>query len=339
MRKMFIPRLSSALALTLVLAACGTDNHEQASKEPKPEPNTISLENKSVQKPLETQVKNGNLGGTYRNAGVDSPLVILVPGSGPTDKDGNGLGFKANSLKFLAEDLASQGISSLRVDKHGMFTSAGAGDPNSVTVDIYAQDYRSWASFALKNSGNDCVFLAGHSEGGLMVTAAALNQDNICGVITIASPGYRLSDVLRKQLKANPQNEVFLDDALAAITTLESGETVDTTGMHPALMGLFNPAVQPYLISVFQADPATMLAEVDVPKLVIQGSHDIQVGVEDAQRLSKTGQAELVILDGIGHVLKPAPKERNANVGTYNSPDTPIDPAVANAISGFINRN
>lgn len=338
MRKFSISSLAFTAALTL--AACGSEPAETPKAQSDPSSSIeTSVETEAANKFLETEVETKGLGGTYLDAGDGAPLVLVVPGSGPTNKDGNGLGFRANSLKFLAENLAEQGISTIRVDKRGMFSSTQAGDANDVTVDIYAQDYRNWADFALGETGLDCVYLAGHSEGGLMVTAAATGQDNICGVILIASPGYRLSDVLRKQLKANPANAPILDEALTAIDTLEAGNSVDKEGMHPALMGLFRPAVQPYMISLFQADPALMLGELSIPKLVIQGSHDIQVDVDDAQRLAKTGGAELVILDGINHVLKPAPKDRFGNITTYNSPVTPIDSGVANAIANFVKRN
>ncbi len=284
----------------------------------------------------ETDIQNGELGGTYVNVGVRTPVIIMVPGSGPTDKDGNNQGMVSNALKSLAHGLADHGISSVRVDKRGMFSSANAGNPNQVSVEIYADDYRKWVQTVMETSGQNCVYLLGHSEGGLMVSAAAIDQANICGVITIASPGYRLSDVLRKQLKDNPANAPILADAMAAIDSLEAGKPVDVENMHPALSQLFGPAVQDYLISLFSVDPADLLAKVQKPKLVIQGSHDIQVTVEDAERLAATSGAGLVVLEGISHVLKPAPEDRMANIKTYNSPDTPVDPDVINAIVQFI---
>ena len=287
----------------------------------------------------ETEVSADKLFGGYINAGDNTPIIVIVPGSGPTDRDSNNSQMKNNALKFLAQGLADNNISSIRVDKRGMFASTDAGDANAVTVDIYAEDYRRWAQEAIKLSGQDCAYLLGHSEGGLMVTAAALEQDNICGVITVAAPGRRLSDVLREQLKANPANGFLLKDAEAAISALEKGERVDVTELNPLLKPLFYPAVQDFLISVFAADPAQMLAQVSAPALVIQGEHDIQVSTEDAKRLSETSSAKLVLIPGMNHVLKPAPKNRIMNAMSYNSPDKPIDPAVTKAIVKFISEN
>ena len=318
------------LALVLfasLLSACGETTPTEKGASPSPEINQRLW--------TASEITSGQLGGTLHFVSKDAPIVIIVPGSGPTDKDGNSMGFVANSYKYLAEGLGDNGISTIRVDKRGMFSSAKAGDGNQVTVDLYAEDYRRWVKTAIAQTGQSCAFLLGHSEGGLMVTAAAIGQDNICGVITVASPGFRLSDVMRKQFKDNPVNAPILDDALGALDRLEAGEKVDVSAMHPALKQVFSPLIQDYMISLFKVDPAELLAKVSVPKLVVQGSHDIQVSVDDAKRLAEKGGAKLVILDGISHVLKPAPADFAANVQTYNSPDEMVDERVIMPIVRF----
>jgi len=314
--------ITSALAASILMAC-------SESAEETPSVDTVSFE--------ENEIKSGELAGTYVNAGDGAPVVIMVPGSGPTDRDGNSMtGLKSNALKFIAEDLAKAGTSSVRVDKHGMFGSEASGDAFAATVDSYAADYRNWAATMTEKTGQSCVFLLGHSEGGTMITAAAIDQTNICGVILVSAAGRRLSDVIREQLESNPANKPVLDDAMAALAALENGEKYDTTDMHPALLSLFNPRVQDYLISLFAIDPAELLGELDIPKLVIQGNNDIQVSVADAQRLADKSGAKLVILDGINHVLKPAPTDRMGNIAVYNTPDLPVDAAVSQAIIGFI---
>ena len=99
----------------------------------------------------------------------DKALVIIVPGSGPTDKDGNSpLGLKTNSYKYLAQALGKQGIASVRIDKRGMFASKQAiADANKVRLFEYGADLLRWVHVARKLSGLRCVWIAGHSEGGL----------------------------------------------------------------------------------------------------------------------------------------------------------------------------
>ncbi|GGH48945.1 hypothetical protein GCM10011341_10950 [Frigidibacter albus] len=77
--------------------------------------------------------------------------VIIIPGSGPTDRDGNSgpMGLRSDSYKLLANGLAAEGIASLRIDKRGLYGSAAAlADANDVTIANYAQDVRDWVAEA-----------------------------------------------------------------------------------------------------------------------------------------------------------------------------------------------
>ena len=115
----------------------------------------------------------GSIAGTLAEG---TPAILIVPGSGPTDRDGNSpLGIAAQSYKLLADALAQRGIASVRIDKRGMFGSAEAvPDPNDVTVNDYVADIESWAEAISARSGGQCVWLLGHSEGGLMSMAATV---------------------------------------------------------------------------------------------------------------------------------------------------------------------
>jgi len=272
--------------------------------------------------------------------GVSTPPVVLIlPGSGPTDRDGdNSLGVKASTYRRLAEALAAQGVASARIDKRGMFASAAAvADPNHVTIADYAADAHAWAASLRRATGARCVWLLGHSEGALVAMAATRNPSDICGVVLVAGPGRRLSDVLRQQLKANPANAPVLDQALAAIATLEAGRHVDVAGMHPALLPLFRPAVQDFLIDAFAYDPVALVKAYPGPVLVMQGTTDLQVSMEDADRLvgARPGVA-FVKLEGVNHVLKAAPAERAANFATYADPGLPLAQGVADPIAAFV---
>lgn len=277
------------------------------------------------------------LAGTFRNAGADAPVVLIVPGSGPTDRDGNNpMGVRAAPYRLLADGLGAAGISTLRIDKRGMFGSVAAGDANAVTLDIYAQDYLDWAARLREETDRDCVYLLGHSEGGQMVSAAAAqNNAGICGLILVAAPGRPVFAVLREQLRANPANAPILDDALGAIDRLEAGERVDVSAMHPALQGLFAPSVQGFLISAYGVDPAALVKTANLPTLVLQGDNDIQTSVADAEQLA-ADYGKLVVLLGVNHVLKDAPTDPAGNFATYSDPDLPLADGVVVAITDFI---
>lgn len=283
----------------------------------------------------------GPLEGTFVSpAAAGAPVVLIVPGSGPTNRDGNGpQGLSASIYRLLAEGLVQRGIASVRVDKRGMFGSSGAmADPNAVTIDDYASDVHAWVRVIRERTGNTCVWVIGHSEGGLVSLAAAQRPAGLCGLVLLAAPGRRLSDVLRQQLRDNPANAPVLDQALAAIDRLETGESVDVSGLHPALLPLFRAPVQTFLIDLFKRDPAKLIATVQIPALIVQGKRDLQVSVADAERLAKANpSARLLLLDAANHVLKDVPaNDRAANLGSYTNPDLPLATGLADAVADFI---
>jgi alpha-beta hydrolase superfamily lysophospholipase len=149
------------------------------------------------------------------------PIVLIIPGSGPTDRDGNSpLGIKASTYRLLAEELARHNIGSVRIDKRGMFASGAAvKDANAVTIRDYAADVHSWVRAIRSRTSAPCVWLLGHSEGGLVALAAVQEDQGICGLVLVAAAGRPLDEVLRAQLEANPANAPLLEQANAAITS------------------------------------------------------------------------------------------------------------------------
>lgn len=281
-------------------------------------------------------------GGELAGAWVagDGPAAVIIPGSGPTNRDGdNRLGAAGSPYRRLAEGLAEAGVGSIRIDKRGMFASASAGDPNDVTLEVYAADIGRWMDLAAERSEADCIWLIGHSEGGLVAIETALQRDDVCGLVLLAAPGRRTSAVLREQLAANPANAPILDQANAAISTLESGERVDVAALHPALArSLFAPQIQGFLISLFAFDPPAELARTEVPVLVLQGDRDRQVNLEDARSLQGARDGISVeIIEGAGHTLKPVP----ADIAGYRraglDPELGLADGVVEAIAAFIN--
>ena len=264
--------------------------------------------------------------------------MVVIPGSGPTDRDGNNpAGIKAGSYRKLAEALAERGVATVRIDKRGMFGSVAAGNPNTATFADYDRDVRAWVEVARKASGQKCVWVAGHSEGGLVAMRAG-NAPNVCGVVLLAAPGEKLGDTIRKQLRANPANAPILASAETALAELESGRRVSVEGMHPALaQRLFNPAVQGFMIELLRQEPTKLAAAVRRPMLIVQGGHDVQVGLANGDVLKTAAPtASYALFPAMSHLLADAPAERTANLATYGDAERPLTEGLADRVAAFV---
>jgi pimeloyl-ACP methyl ester carboxylesterase len=270
---------------------------------------------------------------------ASSAAVLIVPGSGPTDRDGNNrLGVKGSPYKLLAEGLGRRGVTSVRVDKRGMFGSARAlADPNAVTIKDYAGDVHAWVKVIRERTNVPCVWVAGHSEGGLVALAASGNSDGLCGLVLLATPGRPVGQVLRDQLKMSMGSGPMLQQAMSAIKTLEAGRHVDAFSLHPALLELFPPPVQGLLISTFSYDPARLIAGFHKPVLILQGERDLQVSVADARRLKEAAPgAKLVLLPEANHFFKTVKSAGMvANEAAY-AKAVPLAPGTTDEIADFV---
>ncbi|MBP1203967.1 pimeloyl-ACP methyl ester carboxylesterase [Duganella sp. 1411] len=264
------------------------------------------------------------------------PVVLLHSGSGPTDRDGNSeaASLLNNSLRMLAESLARQGIATVRYDKRGVASSAGAvKEESDLRLDGYVDDAVVWMRQLRADQRFSRVVMAGHSEGAL-IALVACQRAKADACVSISGSGHPLADILRDQLKPK------LPPALAGdneriLVSLEQGKPVEE--VPPQLMMLYRPSVQPYLISSFKTDPRKAIAALKMPVLILQGTTDIQVAVTEAQALSAAAPAaKLVIIDGMNHVLKMVPADPARQRDSYSNPDLPLAPQLGEAVATFV---
>lgn len=279
----------------------------------------------------------GVLEGTLLSPPSDHPVpvALIIAGSGPTDRNGNNAMMVNHSLKMLAEGLSEAGIASLRYDKRGIGASAGAASSEAeLRFEHYVEDARAWVEKLRNDDRFDEVWIIGHSEGSLIGMAAA-QAEPIDGFISLAGAGLPAGQVLRRQLSA--QAPAVLEPSLAIIEQLEAGDTV--ADVPPMLASLFRPSVQPYLISWFRYDPRKLIAALDCPVLIVQGSTDLQVTEEDANQLAEAQPAaESLLIDGMNHVLKEVTIDRLPNLQTYNMPELPLKAELMPGMVAFIKR-
>jgi fermentation-respiration switch protein FrsA (DUF1100 family) len=109
------------------------------------------------------------------------------------------------------------------------------------------------------------------------------------------------------------------------------------TNVDPNLVSLYRPSVQPYLISWFRYDPARIISELKIPVMIIQGTTDLQVSVDDAKLLSAAKpDARLLIIENMNHILKDCDSDMQKNIATYKNPDLPLKQGLVDDIVSFI---
>ena len=284
------------------------------------------------------KTSNGDIYGTLSIPKGDKkvPVVLVVAGSGPTDRDGNShLGVNADTYKMIADSLLKAGIACLRYDKRGVGESAPAmKKEEDLKFDDYINDAIGFIKMLKADTRFSKVFVLGHSEGSLVGMVAA-SKEKVDGYISLAGAGERTDKVLKKQFYA--QSKELGNKAALKFDSLLKGMLVSDADT--ALSGLFHSSVQPYLISWFRYDPQVEIKKVTEPVLIIHGTTDIQVGKENAEMLKKANpKATLKFITGMNHVLKQAPEERQGNIETYSKPSLPLCAGLSSTIVKFVKK-
>lgn len=260
------------------------------------------------------------------------PVVLIIAGSGPTDRNGNNPMMKNESLHMLAQGLAAKGIASVRFDKRGIAASASAGKKEAdLRFDDYIQDAIAWIELLKKDTRFSKVIVAGHSEGSLIGMMAANGRAD--GFVSIAGAGKAANQILKDQLATQPA--MVKDPSYRIIDSLVLGKTV--SDVSPMLFSLFRPSVQPYMISWFKYNPVTEITKLSIPVLIIQGTQDLQITLADADALSAAKPtAKKVVIQKMNHVLKIVEGGQAENVASYSNPSLPVSEELVKEVVSFV---
>jgi pimeloyl-ACP methyl ester carboxylesterase len=264
------------------------------------------------------------------------PVVLIISGSGPTDRNGNSPAIPGsnNSLKMLAEGLAERGIASLRYDKRGIAASrAAAGNEADLRFTNYIDDAAEWIRKLRGDSRFSTVTVVGHSEGSLIGMVAAKNA-GADAFVSLEGAGRKPAEILIEQLNGQLSPEM-MTRVTHVLSDLSAGKTPDSVPRE--LYALFRPSVQPYMMSWFQYDPAVEIGKLAIPTLIVQGSTDIQTSMTDANALAAGNPAaRLFVVEGMNHILKEASGGRMEQLKVYSDPALPVVPRLIDEIETFV---
>ncbi|MFM7814221.1 MAG: alpha/beta hydrolase [Flavobacteriales bacterium] len=259
---------------------------------------------------------------------------LIIAGSGPTDRNGNGPTINTDAYVKLATHLAENGITSLRFDKRGIGESRQALlAEDSMRFEDGVGDAREMIQWLRMRPGIKSVVVIGHSEGSLIGMIASLGLAD--AFVSIAGPGRSADVILKEQLSQQTPPEYFIE-ANRVIDEMKAGK-------HPAdvplwLMSLARPSVQNYIISWFKYDPAVEINKLQIPIGVIQGGRDLQVGKEDGWLLTAAARAATFsFIDNMNHVLVDVEDLDSQNRASYGEPERPLSSGLITAIDDFFN--
>lgn len=251
------------------------------------------------------------------------PCVLLLAGSGPTDRNGNQGQIRPRLLSQTAVALADHGIATFRYDKRA-FAGYSADFPDLEEMSEFfrfgrfVSDAAAALEFVRTQPGidPDRIAVLGHSEGGLIALTLATSENPPLGIMCLAAPGRPVAELLREQIaaqigKTSPDAvEQILASFDAAMDAVKKQEPLPTD--LPAWMGsMFNVTTVGIMKDYAEVDPIELARKAKGPVLVLNGSADLQVSAEKdaavlAEALSsrKDEITTLTILEGISHNFK-----------------------------------
>jgi uncharacterized protein len=287
-----------------------------------------------------------------RERSAPVPVAVIIAGSGPTDRNGNshlgpGMLLRNNSLSQLAWRLAELGIASLRYDKRVLPATGGQGAPTGeaslaeyqkyIEFDNFADDAAAGAHSLKRDPRFSFVVLLGHSEGAGLAIRAANGGAPVRGVGLLAGLGRPFLAVLRSQLAVqfDSTRMVTYDSAMARYLRGDS-----TGPVPPGLEPLFNPANLSFMRGSSAFDPSAEVARLQLPVLIVQGTTDIQISVEDARLMQQARpDATLVLIEGANHIFKHVLGTSQAEqLPSYTDPTQAIVPELPAAIKRWIDQ-
>jgi dienelactone hydrolase len=227
------------------------------------------------------------------------PALVIVGGSGPTDRDCTMQGVRP--YRDLAQGLARKNVISLRFDKRPFtYPREYAGKVTTVEEELLADAVSAVNALRMRPEVDPRrLFVLGHSLGGLLAPEIAQRAGDIAGLILLAAPGRPLPESLLQQLRARGEKPAELLPLERQVNSLP------TTPADQMVLGM--PAG--YWQDLARRDELGIARRLDIPIIYLRGALDRNVLAVDqeiwARAFAGSAHFESVTLPGLNHLLVP----------------------------------
>ncbi len=327
-------------------------------QEPKPPFDYFSEE-------IEFQTKdNLKLSGTLTlpRKNKEFPIVIIISGSGPQNRDGEMFGHKPYWV--LADHLTKNGIGVLRFDERGVGESQGNFE--EATIATFTSDIESAIKYLQdkKDINTNQLGLIGHSLGGIIAPKIASKNKDIAFIVLMAAPGVN-GDQLMLSQKATYEKGLGLNEIqIAQGQELVKGAydiiinyKSDAQQLRDTIYNFYVHKYQSLLskeqreaiveqltsnemIGLIRTEPSTYLQEVNCPTLAINGAKDFQVlpeenlnAIEIAIKKGGNEMVKTVVLENLNHLFQ---ESNTGLLAEYSEIEQTMSPIALELITNWI---
>ena len=276
-------------------------------------------------------------------AGRPTPVMILVGGAGPTDRDETVYGIPI--FGQLSGMLADAGFFVIRYDKRAIGQSGGRAE--AATLADYADDVLAVVATARRMPEVDRTRVAvlGYGEGGWVAMLAAAKKKDITALVLVATVGTTGAELNMWQVTHSLEHSTRSSAEKADTVNLQKRiQTAVMTGSGwDAIAPQFRQqADTPWFKSFLAFDPAKVVGTLSGPLLVVQGQLDMQAPASNADRLEKLTRrrkntaVEVARIPGVNHLLVPATTGEVDEYATLQ--DKHVSPLVGSAVVDWLKK-
>ena len=304
-----------------------------------------------IEKEININANGNNLSGTICLPSEEGrfPVVMMIHGSGPLDRDENMPVQKLNVFNAIAHSLAKQGIASLRYDKRGCGKSTG--DYYSAGLFDVVDDAVSWFDFATTYEHFDVnkIFLLGHSEGCIIAPQVNIQRQNVAGHILLCPFVDKLDSILMKQA-AQVEKEFeeltgfggFIRKSLGRMmgANVESQKKlIDKlkSSDKDTIRVMLQKVPAKSLRELISLDPPAIFKQITRPMLIVGGEKDLQCDPTDVHKIAELVNApvEKHVIKNLTHILR-FDEGKPSMLETTKLLNKPIEPIVLDTIETWL---